>query len=475
MHVFDYDKILGHKMIVRESLENEVVITLDGVERKLPKGVIVIEDGGGRLIDLCGIMGAKNSEVDENTKKILLFVQIYDPGKIRKASMSLGHRTDAALRFEKGIDYGGVLEALWDSSKMISEFSGAVVSSNLVDFENITLEPKSVLVDYEKINKIAGVEIEKEKVLEILKSLGFEVGSDNYVNVPTWRHEDINIPEDIVEEVVRMYGYYKLPVKLPSGEIPIREVDKTFYWEKVVRYFLKYAGFFECYNYSATSFQSAGENAIRLANPLNEDMTHLRTSLLPQLESVLDKNQSYSEKIKLFELANVYLKDGLNTGESLPYQPLRLSLVAKGVDYNEFKGYITSLFEIMGLDRDKYLGNYSCNIFGGQELGVELDFSELVKKATKDKSYTPLTSFNSIKEDLTFEVPEKVLYPQIEKVILETDNRIFKLEFKDIYKNYLTFSIEYLDSKKQISSEDTQDIRKKIFKNLEKIGVKLKI
>jgi len=129
----------------------------------------------------------------------------------------------------------------------------------------------------------------------------------------------------------------------------------------------------------------------------------------------------------------------------------------------------------MGLDRDKYLGNYSIVDFGGQELGVELDFSELVKKATKDKSYTPLTSFNSIKEDLTFEVPEKVLYPQIEKVILETDNRIFKLEFKDIYKNYLTFSIEYLDSKKQISSEDTQDIRKKIFKNLEKIGVKLKI
>ena len=101
MHVFDYDKILGHKMIVRESLEGEAVTTLDGIERSLPKGVIVIEDGEGRLIDLCGIMGAKNSEVDEKTNKIFFFVQIYDPGKIRKASMSLGHRTDAALRFEK--------------------------------------------------------------------------------------------------------------------------------------------------------------------------------------------------------------------------------------------------------------------------------------------------------------------------------------------------------------------------------------
>ena len=475
MHVFDYDKILGHKMIVRESLEDEVITTLDGVERKLPKGVIVIEDGEGRLIDLCGIMGAKNSEVDENTKKILLFVQIYDPGKIRKASMSLGHRTDAALRFEKGIDYGGVLDALHDSAKMISEFSGATVSSNLVDFENITLQPKSVLVDFEKINRIAGVDIEKDTVLKILSSLGFEKQENEYVKVPTWRQEDINIPEDIVEEVVRMYGYYKLPVNLPPGEIPIRDVDKTFYWEKVVRYFLKYAGFFECYNYSATSVQNAGDGAIKLANPLNEDMSHLRTSLLPQLEDVLDKNQSYSEKIKLFELANVYLKDGLDNGESLPYQPLRLALVSKGIDYNEFKGYITSLFETVGLNSDTNLINYSIIDFGDQKLGVELDFSELVKKATKDKSYTPLTSFNSIKEDLTFEVPEKVTYPQIEKIILEADPRIFRLEFKDIYKNYLTFSIEYLDDKKQISSEDTQDIRKKIFKNLEKIGVKLKI
>ena len=475
MHVFDYDKILGHKMIVRESSEGETITTLDGIERSLPKGVIVIEDGEGRLIDLCGIMGAKNSEVDEKTNKILLFVQIYDPGKIRKASMSLGHRTDAALRFEKGVDYGGVLQAFWDSVQMIADFSGAVPSSNLIDFENKVLEPKSVLVDYEKINKISGIEIEKDTVSGILKSLGFEGEKNNYVKVPTWRYDDINIPEDIVEEVVRMYGYYKLPVKLPSGEIPIRDVDKTFYWEKVVRYFLKYAGFFECYNYSATSLENAGENSIKLANPLNEDITHLRTSLLPQLEDVLEKNQSYSEKIKLFELANVYLKNGFSDNQPLPYQPLRLALITKGVDYNDFKGYLVSLIKTMGLDSEKIFNKYSIVDLGDEKFGIEIDFSELVELATKDRSYIPITSFNSIKEDLTFEVPEKILYPQIEKNILETDPRIFKLEYKDIYKNYLTFFIEYLDRDKQISSEDTQEIRKKIFKNLEKLGVKLKL
>ncbi|HQG79193.1 MAG TPA: phenylalanine--tRNA ligase beta subunit-related protein, partial [bacterium] len=252
MHVFDYEKIVGGKMIVRESKEGEVITTLDGITRKLPAGVIVIEDGGGRLIDLCGIMGAKNSEVDENTKKILLFVQIYDPVRIRKASMVLGHRTEAALRFEKGIDYEGVIPALWESVKMIKKLTGAVVSSELIDIVNFSRNPKEINVDVEKINKIAGREIEPEKIFSYLSALGFEKSKDkdNFVVVPSWRYDDINIPEDIAEEVIRLYGYYNLPAKLLEGQIPVVETNKIFYWEKTARYFLKYNGFFECYTYS---------------------------------------------------------------------------------------------------------------------------------------------------------------------------------------------------------------------------------
>jgi phenylalanyl-tRNA synthetase beta subunit len=129
------------------------------------------------------------------------------------------------------------------------------------------------------------------------------------------------------------------------------------------------------------------------------------------------------------------------------------------------------MFEALGLD---FFNSAEIKEFGSGILGVELNFEELVKSATKTKSYTPLTSFNSIREDLTFEIPEGVLYPQVEKVILETDGRITELKFKDIYQNYLTFSIEYLDKEKQISSDDTQEIRKRIFGNLQKLGVKLK-
>jgi len=467
MHSFDYDKIRKHKMIVRESQSGEVVVTLDGVERKLPAGVIVIEDGDGRLIDLCGIMGAKNSEVDENTKKVLLFVQVYDPVRIRKASMSLGHRTEAALRFEKGIDYDGVIPALWESVDMINELVGANVSSELIDIKNMEREQKSIQINYEKINKIAGVDISIEDVDRTLKDLGFKIMEGKAV-VPSWRYEDMNIIEDLAEEVIRIYGYYNLPCNLPAGHIPVVEKNESFYWEDVAKDFLKHLGFFECYSYSATKKENVSEDALKIANPLSEDLLYLRTSLLPQLLEVLDKNQSYGEKIKLFELASIYTP----YGKQLPYQPVMLGMVTKGFDEMEVKGLIEALFDEIGVDD---VANYDIKDFGNERFGIELNFMMLSEKATRNKTYTPLTGFNSIKEDLTFVIPKGILYGQVERTIFESDERIKKLEFKDVYKNALTFSIEYLDRNKQISSEETQEIRKKIFGRLEKIGVSLKV
>ncbi|MFZ2664116.1 MAG: phenylalanine--tRNA ligase subunit beta [Patescibacteria group bacterium] len=466
MHAFDYDKIKGHKMVVRESRPGEVLTTLDGVARKLPKGVIVIEDGDGKLIDLCGIMGGKNSEVDENTSKVLLFVQVYDPVRIRKASMSLGHRTDAALRFEKGIDYEGVLPSLWEASDMICELSGADISSNLIDIVNEKRSPKSVSVDYEKINRIAGIDIKQEVVDQTLSDLGFE-NRNGFVVVPSWRYDDVETTEDLAEEVIRLYGYYSLPGKLLTGEIPTTKKDGSFYWEDVVRLFLKYNGFFECYTYSATTKDNVSSNALKISNPLSEDLLYLKTSLLPQLLEVVEKNKGYSDAEKLFELASIYLPNG----KDLPKQPLMLGLVTKGVGRVDLKGIVEALFDEMGIVNYPL---FNINDYGSGKLGVEIIFEDLFKLSSKVKTYIPLTSFISIKEDLTFEIPEGITYQQVEKIILSSDKKINELKFKDIYKNALTFSIGYLDKDKQISSEDTQEIRKVIFKNLEKIGVKLK-
>ena len=468
MHAFDYDKIMGHEMIVRESKKGEEIVTLDGVKRILPEGVIVIEDGDGRLIDLCGIMGGLNSEVDENTTKVLLFVQVYDPVRIRKSSMSLGHRTEAALRFEKGVDFESVIPSLQTAVGMLTELSGGEVSSELIDLTGTVYTKKHIKIDYEKINKIAGTEIKKDFVNATLTSLGFVIkGNDVYV--PSWRYDDIDIIEDLAEEVIRIYGYQDLPNELPGGTLPHHTKTNNFALEDKAKDFLKHMGFFECYNYSAVPGNMAGQGALKVKNPLNADLEFLRVSLTPKLLDVLNKNRGYSESVKLFELSSVYLpKKG-----DLPEQPYMLGIAAKGVDFLVFKGIIEALFEELGVSADF---PFEIGEHAGGILSCEISFDELAGVAGSGRVYSPLTGFNSIKEDITIIVGDTTSFSEIISVVSNADVRVNKVSFKDVYENALTLSIEFLDRAKQITSEDTKAIRDGIIKNLDsKYGIKLKV
>ncbi|KKS76580.1 MAG: Phenylalanine-tRNA ligase beta subunit [candidate division WWE3 bacterium GW2011_GWA2_42_9] len=424
MHAFDYDKIGGHEMNVRESKKGEEITTLDGVRRTLPEGVIVIEDGDGRLIDLCGIMGGLNSELDGKTTKVLLFVQVYDPVRIRRSSMSLGHRTDAALRFEKGVDFENVVSSLQTAAGMLAKLSGGEISSELIDITGTVYTEKHIKIDYDKINKIAGIEIKKDFVNATLSSLGFVIkGTDVYV--PSWRYDDINIVEDLAEEVVRIYGYQNLPNELPGGTLPHRAKNNNFALEDKAKDFLKYLGFFECYNYSAVSSELSGHGALKIKNPLNADLAYLRTSLTPKLLEILHKNRGYSETVE--ELGVV--------------------------------GEVS--FEIVEQP--------------GGALSCEINFDELANITGEARVYSPLTGFNSIKEDITVVVGDSVTFTDIVDVVTNTDTRVDKVSFKDIYGDALTLSIEFLDRSKQITSEETKSIREWIIKNLDsKYGIKLK-
>jgi len=374
MHAFDFDKIKKGKMILRESKIGEEIVTLDGVKRVLPSGIIVIEDGEGRLVDLCGIMGAENSEIDQNTKKVLLFIQVYDPIKIRKASMSLGHRTDAALRFEKGIDREGVLPSLGEACAMVKKFAQGRISSDLINIIHQKSSPKKIPIDYPGINRVAGIDISEVKVNSILEKLGFEI-KDKQAIVPSWRQDDIDINEDLAEEVIRVIGYHNIPPKLPLGMISQAKENPSFDWEKVTRDFLKYAGFNEVYTYSLVDKKDAGKNALEAANPLSKQMTHLKTSLTPGLVKVIKNNKGVAEKIKVFELAQVYLANGK---QKLPKQPLRLALAVYETDYLKFKGIIETLLEELGIP----LGKVKIQILENVKddiLSFEIDFSKLLK------------------------------------------------------------------------------------------------
>ena len=175
MHTFDYDKIKGHKMILRESAGGEKITTLDGQIRPLPDGTIIIEDGEGRIIDLCGIMGGENSQVDKKTKKVLLFVQTYDPLKIRQTCQKLAFRTEAASRFEKGVDPEGVMTAMNKAIQMFEENCGAKIASNLIDIYPDPPKQKTIKLDLKLVDKVMGISIPQKEIVSILESLGFKI------------------------------------------------------------------------------------------------------------------------------------------------------------------------------------------------------------------------------------------------------------------------------------------------------------
>ncbi len=353
MHAFDFDKIKDAKMTLRASRPGEKITTLDDSQKQIPTGSIVIEDSK-HLIDLCGIMGGANSQITTRTKRVLLFAQSYDAYSIRKTTQTLAFRTEAAARFEKGIDMEGVLPALSRSVYLAKKNTGAKIASELIDIVSKKQEAKPITLSINKLNDYLGVEISQDKAAKILNSLGFKSSISNSNSIvstpPSWRSEDVEIEQDLIEEIARIYGYYNLPSQIPTGPIPqTEESDLT----KVIplKEALKYLGLTEIMTYSIISkefLQLTGvkeDGAVELANPLTSEWQFMRPTLLVSLADVIAKNQNLSgdRRIKIFEIAKTYIENG----DNLPTQDLHLSIVLSGADFYQIKGIIENVFEIL--------------------------------------------------------------------------------------------------------------------------------
>lgn len=507
MHTFDYDKIKGHKMILRESAGGEKITTLDDQIRPLPDGTIVIEDGEGRIIDLCGLMGGKNSEVDEKTKRVLLFVQTYDPVRIRQACQKLSFRTDAASRFEKGVDPEGVLIAMGKAIEMFEKNAEAKIASQLVDIYPHPPKEKKISLDIGLVNKIMGIEIKQKEIINILESLGFMIKTEGdssiTVTVPHWRNDDISIPEDLIEEIARIYGYYRLPTNLPSlTMIPQDKID-FHKWEARSKSALKFWGFTETINYSMLSesilkeFEIRPEDCLKIANPLSEEWVFLRPSLMPSLLQVASLNKK--EKIKIFELANVYLFQSEN---QLPEENLMLTGLVIGENFAKIKGIVESLLEELGL-KEIEIKPYQLQktfygkifhpsrraeiIFKDNSLGIfgqlkkekvfvfDLDFTQIVKESNEIKKYQPIPKYPPIIEDLSFVIPEKTHLGEVMKAISAVSPTIRNVALIDSFKNSRTFRIIYQNINKTLTDNEVEKIREKIIKGLkDKLRVQLK-
>lgn len=516
MHTFDYDKIKKNKMILRESKEGESVVTIDDKKRKLPKGTMVIEDGEKRLIDLCGIMGGANSEVDENTKRVLLFIQTYDPIKIRQTCQKLSFRTEAASRFEKGVDPEGVIPSIRRAVKMFKDNCNASVASNLIDIYPNHQKPKKISLMENKLKEVIGVEINFKEAEKILNNLGFETKiKQNEIEalVPHWRWEDINIPEDLIEEIARIYGYHNIPDNLFIGNIPQDGENRNLTWQNKIKDTLKFLSFNETYNYSMINHQVLKKvkieegDCIQIDNPLTEENL-MRPSLIPSLLTVISKNQKYQEKIRIFELANIYL---LLKEDKLPEENLTLTLVSTKDDFYSLKGILETILKELNIKKYKFnpyelekttygkifkhnnlaeiiinkepvgiIGELDHNIranFNIKEkvIIVDIELDQILKSASSIKNYKPIPKYPAIIEDLTLVVNKNIPVRDILELIKSSSLIIKTVELTDSFKSNFTFRISYQDEKKTLTDKEVKTVREKIIKNLkDKLKIKIK-
>lgn len=483
-HVFDFDLLTSKKMIIRESKVGEKITTLDDKTYALQGGDIIADDGKGLIIDLLGVMGTKNSVVNNNTKRILFFLDNNNPVNIRKTSMNLGIRTEAAIINEKGLDPNLTMETLRRGIELYENIAKGKVVSEIFDWYPNISRTNIIKVGIEKINKIIGTDIKPEKSIEILEALGFKVKTISTIleiETPTNR-PDVQIDEDIIEEIARIYGYHKLESVVPTFlNNKIMGYANSFYFEERIKNAFKYLGFWEVYTYSLVSedlFEGPLEEAVKLKNPLSDDMVYLRNTLIPSLLQVEKENPG--KDLKIFELANIYLKKS----NDLPKEALTLSGLIKEKDINfyKIKGIIEQLLNDLGIKklifRKSQKGGLGTSIFIDKDLlgeieildqnliDFELNFAIILEHATLKKTFIPFAKYPPIIEDLS--VVANAQTQDIINAIKFESLKIVDVTLKDTFENSRTFHIVYQDLEKNLTKQEVFEIREKVLDSLRK-------
>lgn len=437
-HVFDYDRIKSHKLILRNSRKGEKLVSLEDKEYTLPGEDIVIDDGTGKIIDLPGIIGTANSIVTANTKRVIFFLETNNPVKMRRTSMILGIRTVAATLNEKGVDSELAMTAMKKGIQLFKQLTGATLASKIYDLYPKPYKPKQITAPLQLIKERLGIEISQKEVNKILQSLGFINNT-----VPSWRSKDINIPEDIVEEVARIYGYQRLPSILMSTSIPTNYPDEKFELEYQIKTWLAGMGLTEIYTNSMISQELAEKSGLplnahlKIKNALSTDWQYLRRSLIP----------SHNQAFPAFEIANVYLP---RPGK-LPEEKLQLIISGIG-DYLKLKGIIEALSAKL---HTEIIPQYQPN-------SAVIDLAVMLKKASIYPHYQPVSSHPPIIEDLTFTLPEKTFIGPILETIKKIDKLVSSINLSTVYQQNFTFSIKYQSLTSDLSVADIEPIRKKI-------------
>lgn len=493
IHAFDYDRIKNKKIVVREARKGEKLVTLDNISYTLSGGEVIFDNGKGEIIDLPGIMGTANTVVTPSTKNILLWIESVDPAKIRKASMGLNIRSQAAVLNEKHVDPELGLPTILRAIDLYKKVTTAKVASKLVDIYEEKYKAKKIKLDLDFIVNRLGLPIRKQKITNILSPLGFKSSwsKDNLtVIVPTFRAHDISIPEDIVEEVARIYGYHNLPSNLMHGKLPNKIPDSPFNFEHRVKEILVGLGGVEVYTLSLVPKDWVAKGALKLKNPLGADTEYLRTNMFHSLVASANENRGEKEPYHLFEMANIYLP---RMGD-LPEERTMLAGIFVNTGFRDAKGVIESLLEQLNIkanfipeDRKSFLPCQRLSIkfkniylgqFGVLEVGFiyyEFEVETLSKLYIPVSSYKPIPKYPEQIEDITLKLPERTRVGDLIEMMKSSNNLIEKIELTDIFEDFYTFRLWYQHPRKTLTDIEVEKIREKLLREVkQKFGAVIK-
>lgn len=532
LHAFDYDKLGSKKIVVRNANDGETIVTLDEAERTL-KGHNLVITNGTEPVALAGVMGGTNSEVSEETTTVLLESAYFAASSVRKTSKELGLRSEASARYEKGVDPNRVRAAAERAAALMAEYAGGTVLEGTVEVDTLTVEPAVVSITLEKINTLLGTALTMAEVEAIFARLKFETtvdGDEMTVTAPT-RRGDITIPEDLVEEVARLYGYDNIPKTLPAASGTVGKLSDYQAKRRAVRRYLEGAGLYQAVTYAltspekATAFALEVKDTVKLSMPMSEERSVLRQSIVPQLLEVLKYNVArQNDSVALYETGTVFLHTADN---ELPEEREHVAGALTGLwhsqawqgekkalDFFVAKGILEGLFEKLGVSGQivfsaaqidgMHPGRTASVSLNGTYIGYvgqihpkvqqqydiketyvfELSLQALLQADVAPIAYTSIPRFPSITRDIALVVDSATVAGDVQAIITEAGGKLLKeVSVFDVYegehmeagKKSLAFSLKYFDPEKTLTDEEVTKVHTKVLDAVkEKAGAELR-
>lgn len=525
MHAYDLEHVAGNKIIVRRGKEGEEFQTLDGQVRKIDDSILMICDAE-KPIGIAGIMGGDNSKITDNVKTLLFEAACFDGTNIRLSGKKLGLRTDAAAKFEKGLDPNTAMEAMNRACQLIEELGAGEVVGGAVDVYDNVRQPRRVPFSWERTNKILGTNIDKATMLSYFKKIGLDFDeTTNEVIVPSWR-QDVVSQADLDEEVARFYGYDNIPTTLPTGEATTGKLSFKLRIENIARDMAEQFGFNEGMTYSFESPKVFDKllipigdklrETVVISNPLGEDYSIMRTISLNGMLTSLSTNYNRRNKdVRLYELANIYIPKGLPVTE-LPDERMQFTLGMYGAgDFFDLKGVIEEFLEKAGMKNlvtydpkagktflhpgrqaniiydgtvIGYLGEVHPDVLDNYEIGDKayvavLDMPEIVSRATFDVKYRGIAKYPAVTRDISMLMKKDILAGDVEAVIRKNGGHLLEnyhlfdiyegAQIKEGYKS-MAYSISFRAKDRTLEDKDVTEVMDKILNGLRKLGIELR-